>query len=141
MSASKIIFQFNYLGHELTVTEDSTVSYKGETFKLWQAPIPMRNDIDIAYMRRNEPKTETITVPQLKAGMIVSKNGGRFRVLEDARPSRGHLPSNGIGPTDCAVAMSECIEGTVPGYFWPGSEWKFQGNQLARVCVEVPASA
>lgn len=52
MTASKITFQFDYQGHQLTVTEDETVLYKGETFKLWQAPTAMRNDIEIAWMRR-----------------------------------------------------------------------------------------
>ena len=51
MDAIKIIFQFNYLGHELSVTEDETVMYKGEVFKLFRAPTLMRNDIEIAFLR------------------------------------------------------------------------------------------
>lgn len=52
MYAAKIIFQFNYQGHDMVVTEDQSVHYKGQVFWLWQAPTPMRNDIDIAYIRR-----------------------------------------------------------------------------------------
>lgn len=78
-----------------------------------------------------------VTAQDLKAGQIVRQHGGRFLVLENARPSNGHLPQDGIGPTDCAVAPAQCIEGQVGGYFWPGSDWTLQGNQLARMCVEV----
>lgn len=81
-------------------------------------------------------QTTRLTVPQLLKGMIVRNHGGRFEVQEDARPSNGHKPYGGTGPTDCAVARSICIEGEMQGYFKPGSDWAQQGNQLAVVYVE-----
>lgn len=73
---------------------------------------------------------------QLKAGDVVRAHGGKFRVLEDARDSRGHRPMAdhlvvAHGPSACAVAPAVCIEGQVGGYFYPGSDWTFQGNLLA----------
>lgn len=50
-TTAKIIFRMNYQGHELTVTEDQRVTHKGETCWLWQLPIAMRNDVEIAHMR------------------------------------------------------------------------------------------
>lgn len=82
----------------------------------------------------------TKTVPQLLKGDIVVQHGGRFLVTEDARESSSHRPTTGFdsfGPSDVAVAPSNCIEGAVTGYFWPGSSWSQQGNQLATVQVEV----
>lgn len=76
-------------------------------------------------------------VPDLKAGMLVRKHGGLFRVEENARPSFGHGPERGfgMGPTDCAVAKATCLEGEILGYFKPGSHWPFQGNRNAMVAV------
>ncbi len=75
-------------------------------------------------------------IQQLKAGDIVHAHGGVFRVIEDARESGAHRPMAShlktvAGPSDCAVATAECIDGYVTGYFWPGSTWVFQGNQKA----------
>lgn len=75
-------------------------------------------------------------IQQLKAGDIVHAHGGVFRVTEDARESGGHRPmashlKTAAGPSDCAVAKAECINGSIPGYFCPGSIWTFQGNQKA----------
>jgi len=81
-------------------------------------------------------KTICTPAPQLKKGDIVRQHGGTFEVLEDARPSRGHLPVDRIGPTCCAVAQAKCLTGAVLGYFWPGSEWTFQGNQISGFAVE-----
>lgn len=69
-------------------------------------------------------------------GDVVCFHGGKFRIIENARSSNGHRPLaahlvTAHGPSDCAIAKAECIDGTVPGYFWPGSEWTFQGNLLA----------
>ena len=70
---------------------------------------------------------------ELKAGDIVRAHGGVFRILEDARESQAHRPQaahleQAHGPCDCAKAKSICIEGEYGHYFWPGSEWTFQGN-------------
>ena len=75
-------------------------------------------------------------ISQLKAGDIVRAHGGVFRIIEDARESRSHRPMaahlvQAHGPSDCAIAKSVCIEGEFAHYFWPGSEWTFQGNNLA----------
>lgn len=75
-------------------------------------------------------------ISEFKAGDIVKEHGGTFRILEDARSSNHHRPMaahlvTAHGPSDCAIAKAECIDGQVQGYFWPGSEWTFQGNQLA----------
>jgi hypothetical protein len=77
---------------------------------------------------------------QLKAGDLVRAHGGLFKVIEDAhevawhRPkywsgSKGHIEL--MGPSDCAAALAICVEGEVPGYFKPGSEWVFKCNALA----------
>lgn len=76
----------------------------------------------------------------LKAGDIVVAHGGKFRITSDARESLGHRPmaahlQQAHGPSNCAVAKAVCLEGEVQGYFWPGSEWTFQGNRHATVLV------
>lgn len=82
-------------------------------------------------------------ISELKAGDIVSAHGGTFRVIEDALESQAHRPrtwESGIGhktlagPCDCAYARAVCVSGTVPGYFWPGSDWTFQGTWNAGLC-------
>lgn len=70
---------------------------------------------------------------ELKIGDIVAEHGGTFEVLENARSSLGHRPmadhlTEAQGPSDCAVAKAKCISGNCGGYFYPGSEWVFQGN-------------
>lgn len=50
-TAQKISLKFQYMGHELQVTESGVVIYKGEARFLWSIPDAMRNDIDIAYGR------------------------------------------------------------------------------------------
>lgn len=77
-----------------------------------------------------------VTVPQLLAGDIVHQHGGQFLVLTAARASRSHLPQDGVGPSDCAVAEAVCIAGQVPGYFKPGDSWSLQGNHHAHVSVQ-----
>ena len=83
-----------------------------------------------------------ITPHALKTGDIVIAHGGKFRVTADPRESQGHRPRAGHleiahGPCDCVVVKAECIEGGVPGYFWVGSDWTFQGNYHARVALAV----
>ena len=133
-TTSKPVFSFQYQGHELQVMEDETVIWKGERTRLISVPTAMRNDIEIAFSRRaiQAVKTKMVTVPQLKAGMIVRQHGGRFLVEEDARYCQC-----AAGPDACAKANAKCIDGFVTGYFWPGSSWPMQGNHLAVVRVEV----
>lgn len=72
-------------------------------------------------------------IHELKAGDIVREHGGRFRIIADAfeclaaRPLCAHLKF-GDGPADTAGAKAICLDGEVPGYFKPGSDWYFQGN-------------
>ena len=81
-------------------------------------------------------------IHELKVGDIVKEHGGTFRVIENAReagfarPMSAHL-TYAAGPSACAVAKSVCIDGCIPGYFQPGSEWTFQGNFLAPRCVVI----
>ena len=79
-------------------------------------------------------------VSELKAGDMVKAHGGLFLVTESARESQAHRPQAGHlitahGPAHCAVAVSKCIEGSVKGYFEPGSVWRFQGNGNVRYQV------
>lgn len=81
---------------------------------------------------------------QLRKGDIVQMAGGRFEVTADPRESQvhrpdGYWPGEGVGPSCCVSSPSVCLEGCVPGYFKPGSEWDFQGNTLAVFAVEVAA--
>ena len=81
------------------------------------------------------------TPSKLRVGDIVRMHGGRFKVTSDPRESQAHRPegywpAGGVGPSDCHVVDSVCIEGSVPGYFWPGSDWVIQGNHLAQFQVE-----
>ena len=78
-------------------------------------------------------------ISQLKAGDVVHAHGGKFRVIEDAKPSIAHHTidrTNGQykqlpEAPDCAYAKAVCIEGEFKGYFSVGSDWTFQGNFLA----------
>lgn len=85
----------------------------------------------------------TKRIHELKAGDIVQAHGGRFRVIADAfecvyaGPQSDRL-KRADGPSAVAGAKAVCIEGIVPGYFHPGSEWYFQGNFNAPLqCIEV----
>jgi len=85
-------------------------------------------------------------VADLKAGDLAHDHGAVFRVLEDARESNTHRPRYWdraecihvtlAGPSNCAYARAVCVQGEVPGYFKPGSEWTFQGAAAVRVHVE-----
>lgn len=85
-------------------------------------------------------------IADLKIGDIVHANGGKFRVIENARESVSHRPMaahlvQADGPSDCAVAKSVCIEGEVRGYFKPEYEWTFQGATSVTVHVEPKPTA
>lgn len=82
----------------------------------------------------------TKTVPQLKKGDIVLNYGGRFECLEDAHAVPPGHGFGQVGPIDCAVSAAICLSGEVEGYFQPGSDWIFQGNQLAHFSVEIRVS-
>lgn len=75
--------------------------------------------------------TVTTRVADLKAGDIVAAHGGLFRVTEDARDSRSHFSE--MGPSDVAWAPSVCIESQHGAYFYPGSDWSFQGRLYVTV--------
>lgn len=77
-------------------------------------------------------------IADLKAGDLVKAHGGLFRVVADPFDSIGHAPADPVsgwpvGPAGVAVAKAVCIEGQVPGYFWPGSDWTFQGSTFVTV--------
>lgn len=85
--------------------------------------------------------TITKTAHELRKGDIVRFYGGRFEVVTNPRESSAHRPEGywphaGIGPSDCVASKAVCLEGEVPGYFKPGSEWSFQGNTRATFTVE-----
>ena len=83
-------------------------------------------------------ETKLVGVGQLKAGDVVRAHGGRFLVTEQPRSSEAHAPKGWVGshegyvrlqgPSDCAYTVARCIEGSVPGYFAPGSDWTLQGR-------------
>lgn len=85
------------------------------------------------------PTPYTLTrIADLKAGDTVVQHGATFRVTEDAHDSIGHAPKDPatgwhLGPAGVAHAKAVCVEGSVPGYFWPGSEWAFQGATFVTV--------
>jgi hypothetical protein len=76
-------------------------------------------------------------IKDFKTGDVVCYLGARFRIMDDAKESQAHRPQSGHlttahGPSDCAWAIGEWIEGeTIPGYFGPSDNWKFQGNDRA----------
>lgn len=67
------------------------------------------------------------SVPQLRQGDIVKFYGGRFLILEDAFQ---HRPEGAHG------CSGRCLEGEIEGYFFPGSLWWFQGNELSAHSIE-----
>lgn len=87
----------------------------------------------------------TKRIADLKAGDIVREHGAIFRILSDATMSETHRERHWDrlecihvlheGPVNCAWTKGECLEGEVPGYFKPGSEWTFQGTSAVRVTV------
>ncbi len=84
--------------------------------------------------------TTTARIADLKAGDIVVAHGGLFRITEQPHDSIGHSRQKDadgwpVGPAGVAVAPAVCIEGQVSGYFWPGSEWTFQGATFVTVQV------
>jgi hypothetical protein len=81
------------------------------------------------------------TTAQLKAGDIVHAHGGVFRITHDALEANSFRPQadrlvEAHGPSDTAYAKSVCIAGECGQYFYPGSDWTFQGNQIGRWTVE-----
>ena len=88
-------------------------------------------------------------IADLKKGDHVMQHGGIFTILEDAHPSMGHAPKAWVkqqgqhgmyegfvqlaGPIDCAYARAVCIHGETEGYFYPGSDWSFQGTTAVYV--------
>lgn len=89
-------------------------------------------------------KTTTKNTHQLRIGNIVHMSGGRFEITTTLRESNSHRPdgywpAEGVGPSDCVTCVGVCLEGEVPGYFKPGTEWNFQGNTRATWAVEAAA--
>jgi hypothetical protein len=77
-------------------------------------------------------------VPALKAGDIVLMYGGRFQILEDAHDcATVNCAYWKPGPTGVAITVGLCLDGEFPGYFQPGTIWRFQGNYRATHAVEV----
>lgn len=79
---------------------------------------------------------EIIPVTELNVGDTVRFHGARFQV-HTAAMYKDHGPAE-HGPV--MTALATWIDGeTMPGYFGPGKDWNFQGNQLHRVRRELPA--
>lgn len=79
-------------------------------------------------------------VARLQAGDVISFYGGRFLVIEDSRELQSYRPESAHltiapGPCNGAIARSVCVEGSVPGYFKPGTEWVFQGTYAGTFAV------
>jgi hypothetical protein len=77
-------------------------------------------------------------IADLKVGDIVHAHGGVFEVIEHPHDSITHstwkdLDGWCVGPAGVAVASAKCIEGEIPGYFKPGSQWTFQGTTAVTV--------
>lgn len=92
-------------------------------------------------MNTTRPALVTKNAHQLRKGDIVHFYGGRFEVTTDLRESSGHRPegywpAEGVGPSCCVCSVGICLDGEVPGYFKPGTEWNFQGNHRATFAVE-----
>lgn len=86
---------------------------------------------------RNMNTTRT-RIADLQPGDIVSAHGGMFRITAQPFDSICHAPQDpasgwNVGPSDVAVAPAVCLEGEVPGYFKPGSDWVFQGATFVTV--------
>ncbi len=83
-------------------------------------------------------QTTKTRIADLKVGDIVNEHGGIFEITEHPHDSITHstwkdLDGWCIGPSGVAVAKAKCLEGRVSGYFWPGSEWTFQGTTAVTV--------
>jgi hypothetical protein len=80
---------------------------------------------------------QEMSVTELNVGNIVHFYGARFEIQSAAMyPEFDNTP--GAGPV--MVAIGKWLDGaTVNGYFGPEKDWNFQGNQFARVRVEVHA--
>lgn len=83
---------------------------------------------------------EKIRIADLKPYDIVCAHGGRFRITATPFDSITHGPKDpatgsSVGPAGVAVARAVCIAGHVPGYFWPDSDWTFQGTTAVTVNV------
>lgn len=82
--------------------------------------------------------TKKTRICDLKIGDIVLAHGGKFQIVANPRDSIIHGPTDpatgwAVGPAGVAVADAVCIDGSTPGYFWPGSDWKFQGATFVSV--------
>jgi hypothetical protein len=87
-------------------------------------------------------QTTPCHIADLRVGDLVHAHGALFRVTQQPFDSIGHAPEDPatgwpMGPSGVAVARAICLEGTTPGYFWPGSDWTFQGNTRVKVMREV----
>ena len=77
-------------------------------------------------------QTTRARIADLTVGDIVHAHGGVFEITQPPHDSIGHsawkdLDGWRVGPAGVAVAKAKCLKGHVSGYFWPGSEWTFQG--------------
>lgn len=69
---------------------------------------------------------------QVIVGDIVHAHGAVFKVKEVI-----NFPGEGTDGKDVAVNIAEWISGrTVPGYFGPGKDWNFQGNDRVTLYIE-----
>lgn len=79
-------------------------------------------------------------IRNLIVGDVVSMHGGKFQIVAVPFDSIGHAPTDPatgwrMGPSGVSVARAVCLSGNVPGYFWPGSDWTFQGAHFVSVNV------
>lgn len=78
----------------------------------------------------------TITVPELKVGMIAVAYGARFEII--TADDVTHLHSRGLEIGEVIFyAKAKWLDGRIePCYFGPTKDWSFQGNKHARVQIE-----
>lgn len=76
------------------------------------------------------------TIPQFKSGDVVHFNGSRFLIRENAHESQAHRPQAGhletaAGPSDCAYAVGDWLDGEFRGFVGHEKYWIFQGSHAA----------
>lgn len=82
------------------------------------------------------PQTKIVTTPELNVGNIVHFHGARFEIHTATMYAQTEERLKQYGPV--MAAIGKWLDGQiVPSYFGPEKDWKFQGNSLATVAIEI----